>query len=486
MLENTTPDPVRAACRLHRRRFLQHSGGGLGIIALASLLGRPADAASPGGSLPGLPHFAAPAKRVVFLHQSGAPSQLDLFDPKPLLAERHGQELPESVRKGQRLTGMTSDQETKPLTASLFKFARPGPSGAQLSELLPHTSGVADDLCIIRSMHTEAINHDPAITFIQTGSQQPGRPSMGAWVSYALGNENANLPTFVLLLSGGIPGDQPLFGRLWGAGFLSSRHQGVKFRGSGDPVLYLSNPAGLSAAARRRMLRSVARLNGIQARQLGDPEIDARTDQYEVAGGMQLSVPELVDVASEPGPIKELYGPEVEKNGSFARNCLLARRMVERGVRFIQIFHRGWDHHTILPKQLPGQCFDVDQPSAALLTDLKQRGLLEDTIVVFAGEFGRTVYCQGKLERDDYGRDHHPRCFSGWVAGGGIRGGIMYGKTDDFSYNVVEDPVAVRDLHATILHQLGINHEKLTFPFQGLDQRLTGVEPARVVREILV
>jgi hypothetical protein len=454
---------------------------GLGVTALASLLPQNALAKSAGSS-------TARAKHVIFLFMAGAPSQIDLFDYKPGLSEQFKKPLPKSVSMGQRVTAMTKGL-TQMVAPSKYKFERQGKNGIWMCELLPHLSKVADDLCIINSMHTNAINHDPAKTFICTGSEIPGKASMGAWLSYGLGSMNRDLPDFIVLTSaywtGGTRNVQALYSRLWGSGFLPTKHQGVAFQTSGDPVLFLSNPPGIDRDVRRRMLDTLGEVNRKHFAEIGDTEIETTISQQELAFRMQASVPELVDVSSEPEPIKELYGPEVEKNGSFARNCLLARRMVERGVRFIQIFHRGWDHHTILPKQLPGQCFDVDQPCAGLLTDLKQRGLLEDTIIVFAGEFGRTVYCQGKLERDDYGRDHHPRCFSAWLAGGGIRGGLMHGKTDDFSYNVVENPVAVRDLHATILHQLGINHEKLTFPFQGLDQRLTGVEPARVVHDIL-
>ena len=358
-----------------------------------------------------------------------------------------------------------------------------------MCELLPHLGNVADDLCIINSLNTNAINHDPAKTFVCTGSEIPGKPSMGAWLSYGLGTMNRDLPDFVVLTSafwtGGTRNVQGLYSRLWGSGFLPSRHQGAAFQTSGDPVLFLSNPSGIDRDVRRRMLDTLGNLNRKEFDESGDPEIQTTIAQQEMAFRMQASVPELTNIEDEPQHVLDLYGPEVSKPGSFARNCLLARRMVERGVRFTQIFHRGWDHHSILPKQLPGQCYDVDQPSAALIQDLKERGLLDDTMIVFAGEFGRTAYGQGNLTREDYGRDHHPRCFSGWMAGGGIRGGQMYGKTDDFSYNVAENPVAIRDLHATMLHQLGVDHQKLSFPFQGLDQKLTGVEPARVVKEIL-
>ena len=461
-----------------RRQFLKTSGMGLGVTALASLLPQNLFAQT----------NQARAKHVIFLFMAGAPSQIDLFDYKPNLEKRFKEPLPESISMGQRVTAMTKGK-SQLVAPSMYKFERKGKGGIWMCELLPHLSEVADDLCIINSLNTNAINHDPAKTYICTGSEIPGKASMGAWLSYGLGSMNRDLPDFIVLTSaywtGGTRNVQALYHRLWGSGFLPSKYQGVAFQTSGDPVLFLSNPKGVETTVRRRMLDTLGQVNRKHYAEIGDPEIQTTIAQQELAFRMQASVPELTDVSSEPEHLTDLYGPEVHKNGSFARNCLLARRMVERGVRFIQIFHRGWDHHTILPKQLPGQCFDVDQPSAALLKDLKQRGLLDDTIVVFAGEFGRTAYCQGKLERDDYGRDHHPRCFSAWLAGGGIQGGMTYGETDDFSYNIVQDPVAVRDLHATILHQLGIDHQKLSFPFQGLDQRLTGVEEAHVVDGIL-
>ncbi len=464
-----------------RRQFLKTSGMGLGVTALASLLPHNSRAQQEGDR-------AVRAKHVIFLFMAGAPSQIDLFDYKPELGELFKQPLPESVSMGQRVTAMTKGKEQL-VAPSMFKFQRQGQNGVWMCELLPHLSKVADDLCIVKSMHTNAINHDPAKTFLCTGSEILGKASMGAWLSYGLGSMNRDLPDFIVLTSafwtGGTRNVQALYSRLWGSGFLPSKHQGVAFQTAGDPVLFLSNPAGIDKRVRRRMLDTLDHVNRRRGQEIGDPEIETTIAQQELAFRMQASVPELTDISGEPQHVVDSYGPEVHKNGSFARNCLLARRMVERGVRFVQIFHRGWDHHTILPKQLTGQCFDVDQPSAALLKDLKQCGLLDETIVVFAGEFGRTVYCQGTLERDDYGRDHHPRCFSAWLAGGGIQGGISYGETDDFSYNIVRDPVAVRDLHATMLHQLGIDHEKLSFPFQGLDQRLTGVEPARVIKEIL-
>jgi hypothetical protein len=411
---------------------------------------------------------------------------MDLFDYKPKLQALRGKELPESVRMGQRLTGMTATQSSFPLAPSMFKFARHGHSGAWVSELLPHTARIVDELCFIKSMYTEAINHDPAITFFQTGAQLAGRPSMGAWLSYGLGSENHNLPAFVALVSqgSGNPNDQPLYDRLWGSGFLPTKYQGIKFRSVGDPVLYLSNPAGLGLATRRRMLDDLARLNRLRLQEVGDPEIATRIAQYELAYRMQTSVPELTDVSKEPARVFEMYGPEARKPGTFAANCLLARRLAERGVRFIQLFHRGWDQHTNLPKQITGQCRDTDQASAALILDLKQRGLLDDTLVIWAGEFGRTVYCQGRLTADDYGRDHHPRCFTLWLAGGGVWPGMTYGETDDFSYNITRDPVHVHDLHATMLYCLGIDHTRLTFKFQGRHHRLTDVH-GNVVEKIL-
>jgi hypothetical protein len=477
--------------RLHinRRHFFGRVG--LGATALTALFNEDSSAAlatdaSAHGGLPGLPHFAPKAKRVIYLFQSGAPSQMDLFDYKPQLTARHGTDLPDSVRQGQRLTGMTATQDHFPIAPSRFRFDQHGRSGTWLSELLPHTARVADDLCFIRTMHTEAINHDPAITFFQTGAQLVGRPSIGSWLSYGLGSENRDLPAFVALLSNGTgnPNDQPLYDRLWSSGFLPTKHQGIKFRASGDPVLFLSNPEGFDPTARRRMLDDLAKLNQMQLAEFGDPEIATRIAQYELAYRMQTSVPELTDVSHEPASVFDLYGPESRKPGTFAANCLLARRLAERGVRFIQLFHRGWDQHTKLPTQLAGQCRDTDQPSAALVEDLKQRGLLDDTLVVWGGEFGRTVYCQGRLTKDDYGRDHHPRCFTLWLAGGGTRPGLTFGETDEYCYNIVRDPVHVHDLHATLLHCLGIDHTKLTFKFQGRHYRLTDVH-GNVVKELL-
>lgn len=464
---------------LSRRQFLTSSSAGLGAAALATLLRGEAVPAS-------ATHFAPTAKRVIYLFQSGAPSQLDLFDYKPALRSRFAQELPESIRRSQRLTGMTAAQESHPVAPSQFRFQQHGENGAWLSELLPHTASVVDDLCIIRSMHTNAINHDPAITFFLTGTEQSGRPSLGAWLSYGLGSENQNLPTFVAMISLGTgrPNGQPLYERLWGSGFIPTHHQGVKFRSIGDPVLYLSNPPGFGDLERRRMLDDLRTLNEAKQQVSADAEIATRIAQYELAYRMQTSVPSLVDVADEPDHIFDLYGPNSRTKGTFAANCLLARRLSERGVRFVQLFHRGWDQHRDLPNQLRGQCSDTDQASAALIMDLKQRGMLDDTLVVWGGEFGRTVYCQEKLTAESYGRDHHPRCFSMWMAGGGIKPGVVHGETDEYSYNIVRDPVSVHDLHATILHCLGLDHKRLTYRLQGRHYRLTDVH-GEVVRALL-
>jgi hypothetical protein len=475
---------------LTRRHFLMQ-GAGLGAAALAALLAEESPAAAPpvpeyAGALPGLPHWRAKAKRVIYLFQSGAPSQMDLFDYKPRLDGLRGKELPDSIRQGQRLTGMTATQTSFPVAPSKFRFAQHGKSRAWVSELLPHMAKVVDRLCFIRSMHTEAINHDPAVTFFQTGAQLAGRPSIGAWLAYGLGSSSKDLPAFVVLISrgSGNPIDQPLYDRLWGSGFLPSRYQGVKFRSGADPVLYLSNPKGVGSSTRRRMLDDLAALNRLRQSEVGDPEIATRIAQYEMAFRMQSSVPELADVSREPEHVFKLYGEEARKPGTYAANCLLARRLVERGVRFVQLFHRGWDQHTSLPRQIAGQCRDTDQSSAALVADLSQRGLLDDTLVVWGGEFGRTVYCQGTLTKDDYGRDHHPRCFTIWLAGGGIKAGLTHGETDDFSYNITRDAVHVHDLHATMLHLLGVDHKKLTFKFQGRHYRLTDVH-GEVVRGLL-
>ena len=484
-------DPRRElALNLTRRQLLGRTAWGIGGLALATLLNEaqaaPTDAAGPAqvpGAL-GVTHFAPKAKRVVYLFQSGGPSHIDLFDYKPQLQTHHGEELPASIRMGQRITGMTSGQASFPCVFPMFKFAQHGQAGAWFSELVPHIAGVADDICLIKSMNTEAINHDPAITYIQTGSQPPGRPSNGSWLSYGLGSENRDLPAYIVLISKGAGGMQPLFARLWGSGFLPSTHQGVKLRSVGDPVLYLSNPPGIDPAQRRRLLDSLARLNERTAKQVGDPEITTRIAQYELAYRMQSSVPELMDVSDEPERTFEMYGEDSRKPGTFAANALLARRLLERGVRFVQLFHRGWDHHGQLPPKLRGQCQDVDQASAALVTDLKARGMLDDTLVIWGGEFGRTVYSQGALTADSYGRDHHGRCFTTWMAGGGIRGGMVHGETDDFCYNIVRDPVHIHDLNATILRCLGVDHERLTFRYQGREHRLTDVH-GRVVEEIL-
>jgi hypothetical protein len=492
MSDSLTPE-IRAATAMTRRRFFQRNtvGIAIGIPALAVLLtkdGFAADTATDPktGGLVGLPHFSPKAKRVIFLHQSGAPSQMELFDYKPGLVNLQGKDLPDSVRMGQRITGMTSGQSSFPVAPSIFKFNQYGRSNTWISELLPYHGKIVDDITIIKSTYTEAINHDPAITFVQTGFQQPGRPSMGAWVTYGLGSENQNLPAFVVMVSqaNALNPDQPLFSRLWGSGFLSSRYQGVKFRASGDAVLYLSNPPGVPSPTRRRMLDGIAKLNRLLAEKYGDPEIDTRVAQYEMAYRMQTSVPDLMDLSKESESTFELYGPDSRKPGTYAANCLLARRLAERGVRFIQLYHRGWDQHNDLPRDIALQCKGVDQPSAALVLDLKQRGMLDDTLVIWAGEFGRTVYCQGKLSATNYGRDHHPRCFAIWMAGGGIQKGLSVGKTDDFSYNILEDPVHVHDLQATILHCLGIDHLRLTYKFQGRDFRLTDVG-GNVVKKVL-
>ena len=465
-----------------RRQFFGRTATGIGPLALACLLrgegyGAGPESTAGAGGLEGLPHFAPKAKRVIYMFQSGAPSQIDLFDHKPLLRQFHGEDLPDSVRKGQRITGMTSGQDQLPVAASVFQFQQHGQSGTELSELLPHTGKVVDDIALVKTVQTDAINHDPAITFIQSGFQQPGRPSMGSWVSYGLGSENHDLPGFVVLISQGsnLNQSQPLFSRLWGSGFLPSRYQGVKFRSGSDPVLYLSNPRGIDSSTRRSMLDTVAEINRMRSQEFGDPEIETRISQYEMAYRMQSSVPELMDLSKEPDHVFERYGPDARTPGTYAANCILARRLAERDVRFVQLFHRGWDQHQDLPRDIRLQARDTDQASAALVADLKERGLLDDTLVIWGGEFGRTVYCQGKLSETNYGRDHHPRCFTMWMAGGGIKPGLTHGKTDDYCYNVVEDPVHVYDLQATALHCLGIDHKKLTFKYQGRHFRLTDV-----------
>jgi hypothetical protein len=470
---------------LNRRIFLRNGAAALSATALAGLLS-PQKGQAQDPDLQGFPNFPAKAKRVIYLFQSGAPSQMDLFDPKPSMEKVRGQDLPESIRKGQRLTTMTSGQKNFPVAPSIFKFARHGQSGQWMSDVLPHLSKQADELCFIKSMHTEAINHDPAITFCQTGHQLAGRPSIGSWLSYGLGTENSELPSYVVLTSWGTgrPNDQPLYDRLWGAGFLPTQHQGVKFRNSGDPVLYLSDPKGMNRSMRRDMLDELAMLNRKDHQLVKDPEIDARISQYEMAFRMQTSVPELTDVSKEPKHILNSYGPDVLKPGTYAANCLLARRMAERDVRCIQLFHMGWDHHGGLPNAIKGQCRDVDQPTAALIKDLKQRGLLEDTLIVWGGEFGRTIYSQGKLTETNYGRDHHPRCFTIFMAGAGIKKGMSYGSTDDYCYNITENPVHVHDLNATIMHLMGVDHKKLTYPFQGRDFRLTDIH-GHLIKDIL-
>jgi hypothetical protein len=470
-----------AVAATERRTFLKRSL--LGSLAFASLASASRVPSVHAGEKP--PHFLPTAKRVIYLFQSGGPSQLELMDYKPKLKEFHGTELPESIRQGQRLTGMTSGQKSFPVVAPKFSFQQMGSGGAWFSELLPHTGAIADDLCIVRSMHTDAINHDPAITMMQTGSQQPGRPSLGAWLSFGLGSEAEELPAFVVMISHGTGKDanQGLLDRLWGSGFLPSSHQGVKFRSGSDPVLYLNDPPGLDRRLRREMLDDLSVLNRLQLEQDGDPEIATRMEQYEMAYRMQTSVPQLTDVSDEPESVFEMYGPDSKRPGTYAANCLMARRMVERGVRFVQLYHRGWDNHGNLPSNIPKQCKDIDQPQAALIQDLKQRGLLEDTIVIWGGEFGRTVYSQGTLQ-DDYGRDHHGRCFSMWLSGGGFRSGGVIGETDDYGYNIVSDPVHIHDLHATLLRCLGFDHEKLTYRYQGRDFRLTDVH-GRVLNNLL-
>jgi hypothetical protein len=469
---------------LTRRHFFGANALGLGTAALASLLPRELRA-SDTGALPGLPHFAPKAKRVIYLFQSGGPSQMELFDYKPKLKDYAGTELPESIRNGQRLTGMSASQSTFPVVPSRFQFAQYGDSGAWVSELMPYTAKIADQLTFIRSMNTDAINHDPAVTFLQTGSQIAGRPSIGSWLVYGLGSETQDLPGFVVMISPGSGGGgQPLYDRLWGSGFLPTKYQGVKFRSVGDPVLYLSNPAGFTRQDRRTYLDALGKLNQLALDDYGDPEIGTRISQYEMAFRMQSSVPELTDLSKEPAQTFEMYGADARKPGTYAANCLLARRLAERGVRFIQLFHRDWDHHGNLPKDLPKRCKETDQASAALVMDLKQRGLLDETLVVWGGEFGRTVYCQGRLTADDYGRDHHPRCFTVWMAGGGIKPGIVMGETDDYGYNITQGPVHVHDLQATILQCLGIDHTRLTYKYQGRHFRLTDVH-GNVVKQLL-
>jgi len=470
---------------LNRRKFLSKLSLGIGSVALGSLLipdlfsGKSEEDMM----VTGLPQFAPKAKRVIYLFQNGAPSQLDLFDYKPKLQEMFGQDLPASIRQGQRLTGMTADQKKFPLAGSAFKFNQYGEAGAWMSELLPHTSKVVDDLCVIRSMYTEAINHDPALTFFQTGAQVGNRPSMGSWLSYGLGSENKNLPAFCVLLSKGKGNGQGVYSKLWSNGFLDSVHQGVQFSSGENPVLYLNNHDGIDKADRRKMLDVVSQLNEESFKETNDPEIKAKIQQYELAYRMQTAVPEVTDISKEPEDIIKMYGPDCLIPGTYAANCLLARKLSENGVRFVQLYHQGWDGHNNLPFEIKGQCMDTDQASAALITDLKQRGLLDETLVIWGGEFGRTNYCQGKLAKDNYGRDHHPRCFTIWMAGGGVKPGV-YGETDDFGYNIVKDPVHVHDFHATALNLMGIDHEKLTYKFLGRRYRLTDVA-GKVVKGII-
>jgi hypothetical protein len=474
--------------QMTRRHFFRQGAFGLGGAALASMMpSRAAAADQVIGGIPGLPHFAPKAKRAIYLFMSEGPSQMDMWDYKPKMADLFDKDLPESIRNGQRLTTMTSGQTRFPVAPSKYKFERHGKAGVWVSELLPWTAKIVDELAIVKSVWTEAINHDPAITYICTGNQLPGRPSLGAWLSYGLGTTNENLPAFVVMTPSwtGRKEAQALFNRLWGSGFLPSKHQGVALRSTGEPILFLGNPPGVDPATRRRMLDGLARLNQQQFDAVADPETQARIAQYEMAFRMQTSVPELADLSQEPANVLEMYGPDVRKPGTFAASCLLARRLVERGVRFVQLFHRGWDQHANLPADLPNQCRDVDQACYGLITDLKQRGMLDDTLVIWGGEFGRTIYCQGKLTHDNYGRDHHPRCNTVWLAGGGVKKGITYGETDDFSYNITQNPVHIHDMNATILHCLGVDHRRLTFKFQGLDMRLTGVEEHQPVEGIL-
>lgn len=481
------PDIEDLARRMDRRDFLSRTAMGLGAFALQQLFGPVAAlgaTVSEGALLAGVKTLAPKARRVVFLFMAGGPSQFETFDYKPRLQGLYGQQLPDTVRKGQRLTGMSANQAVLPVVPSAYAFRRHGRSGTWVSELLPHTAKMVDELCIVRSVFTEQINHDPAITFFQTGHQLAGRPSMGAWVSYGLGSENRNLPAFIVMVSKDAPKDQPLYARLWGSGFLPSEHQGVQFRSGADPVLFLKDPEGYDGPDRREMLDQLRRLNELQNQSWADPEVEARIAQYEMAFRMQTSVPEVMDISDEPEEVFDLYGPASRDKGSYAANCLLARRLLEKDVRFVQLYHQGWDHHDGLPKNMERQCRQIDRPTAALLTDLKRRGLLEDTLVVWGGEFGRTVYSQGRLTKDAYGRDHHPRCFTMWMAGAGVRKGYSHGETDDFSYNIVRDPVAVHDVQATMLHLMGVDHEQLTYRFQGRRFRLTDVH-GHVVRPLL-
>jgi hypothetical protein len=471
--------------QMDRRNFLNRSALGLGAIALQQLF---SPFTAKGASLEdqimaALPRIAPKAKKVVFLFMAGGPSQFETFDYKPKLRDMYGKELPDSIRKGQRLTGMSANQSSLPVVPSTYQFAQHGESRTWVSELLPYTAQVVDELCVIRSMYTEQINHDPAITFFQTGHQLPGRPSIGSWISYGLGSENKNLPAFIVLISKNASKDQPLYARLWGNGFLPSEHQGVQFRSGKDPVLFLKDPEGYDGDDRKEMLEHLRKLNEVQNEPWGDPEVNARISQYEMAFRMQTSVPEIMDTSGEPEEIFELYGADSKDSGTYAANCLLARKLLEKDVRFVQLYHQGWDHHGSLPPNMENQCKQIDRPTAALITDLKRRGMLDDTLVIWGGEFGRTVYSQGKISKDNYGRDHHPRCFTMWMAGAGVKKGFNYGMTDDFSYNIVKDPVHIHDFHATLLHLMGIDHEQLTFKFQGRRFRLTDVH-GNVIKSI--
>ncbi|WP_435006077.1 DUF1501 domain-containing protein [Tundrisphaera lichenicola] len=473
-----------------RRQFLGRGVNAVGWAALASLMGPKAltsRANAMEGELPGLAHFAPKAKRVIYLHMVGGPSQLDLYDYKPKMDEMYDKDLPESIRNGQRLTTMTSGQKRFPIAPSKYKFEQHGQSGMWVSELLPHTAKMVDDMCFIRSMNTEAINHEPAITLMQTGNMVTGRPCLGSWASYGLGSANENLPTFVVLVAkpSNTEQIQAISARLWTSGYLPGEHAGVSFRSGGDPILFINNPDGVPAEVRRKTLDGLRALNEVTYQRVGDPETHTRIEQYELAYRMQSSVPDLTDLSAEPPSTYELYGEDIKKSGSFAHSALLARRMVERGVRFVQIYHNNWDTHGNVKVRLPSQCKDVDQPCWGLIQDLKSRGLLDETLVIWGGEFGRTIYSQGGLTKDNYGRDHHPRCYTMWMAGGGIKPGTVYGETDDFSYNIVKDPVHIRDFHATVLHLMGFDHERFTYRYQGLDQKLTGVEPAHVIKELL-
>jgi hypothetical protein len=474
-----------------RRQFFAQGKNALGFAALTTLMQRAgitdADASDPAAAMRAVNHFAPKAKRVIYLHMVGGPSQMDLYDYKPKMKEFYDKDLPDSIRMGQRLTGMTSGQARFPIAPSKYSFKQYGQSGMWVSEMLPYTSRMVDDMCFIRSMHTEAINHEPGITLMQTGTQISGRPCLGSWVSYGLGSANNDLPTFVVLVAKPTNTEQiqAISARLWGSGYLPGEHAGVGFRSGVDPILYINNPPGVSAGARRNTLDGLKALNEINYQQVGDPETHTRIQQYEMAFRMQSSVPELTDLASEPASTKELYGPDVDKPGSFARSALLARRMAERGVRFVQIYHNNWDHHSNLPGRMNYQCMDVDQPCWGLIQDLKQRGLYDDTLVIWGGEFGRTIYSQGGISPDKYGRDHHPRCFTMWMAGGGSKPGTVHGETDEFSYNIVKDPVHIHDFHATVLKLLGFDHERFTVRYQGLDQRLTGVEPAKAIAALM-